>query len=125
VCYHMRWMLEAQKKKTKTSEIIRFVGGGALSAVTCQILSDTLDCTIETVENPQNVGAVGAAVTAAIGLGLIGGFSETSKLVKPNASYFPQSSNRALYDAGFELYKNLYKDNRKNFAARSALVSCL
>ena len=62
VCYHLRWFLETEEKKTKTSDAIRFVGGGALSKVTCQILSDILGRKIETVDNPQNVGAVGAAV---------------------------------------------------------------
>ena len=38
ICYHLRWLLESQERKEKTSETIRFVGGGALSAVTCQIL---------------------------------------------------------------------------------------
>ena len=125
VCYHMRWMLEAQEKKVKTSDTIRFVGGGALSPVTCQILSDILERKIETVENPQNVGAVGAAVTAAVGLGVIGGINEASSLVKPNSSYSPQAANRGLYDTGFEVYKNLYKDNRRNFAARAAILGCL
>ena len=125
VCYHMRWMLEAQEKKTKTSDTIRFVGGGALSPVTCQILADVLDRKIETVDNPQNVGAVGAAITVAIGLGLIDSFNDASKLVKSNASYLPQSAHRALYDTGFEIYKNLYKDNKRNFAARSAILSCM
>ncbi len=125
VCYHMRWMLESQEKKTKTSKTIRFVGGGALSAVTCQILSDILNREIETVENPQNVGAVGAAITAAVGLGLIDGFGQASKLIKPNCSYLPQSAHRALYDTGFEIYKNLYKDNKRNFAARSTIMNCL
>ena len=125
VCYHMRWMLEAQEKKTKTSDIIRFVGGGALSPVTCQILADVLDREIETVENPQNVGAVGAAITVAVGLGLVDGFNAASKLVKLNCSYMPQSANRALYDTGFMIYKNLYKDNKRNFAARSAIINCM
>ena len=33
VCYHLRWMLECEDKKVKTSQRIRFVGGGALSKV--------------------------------------------------------------------------------------------
>ncbi len=125
ICYHMRWMLESQEKKIKTSDTIRFVGGGALSPVTCQILSDILDRNIETVENPQNVGAVGAAVTAAVGLGLIDSFAQISSLIRPNHSYTPQNCNRSLYDAGFEIYKNLYKTNRKNFAARANIQSCI
>ncbi len=40
ICFHKRWMLEAQETKIRTSEIIRFVGGGALAPHTCQILAD-------------------------------------------------------------------------------------
>ena len=68
VCYHLRWMLECQDHKIKTSDTIRFVGGGALSAVTCQILADLTGRTIETVASPQNVGAVGAAAVTGVGL---------------------------------------------------------
>lgn len=122
VCYHMRWMLEAQEKKTKTSETIRFVGGGALSPVTCQILSDVLGRKLETVDNPQNVGAVGAAITAAAGLGIIDGIGQAEKLVIPSHTYTPYGCNRKIYDAGFKVYKNLYRDNRKSFAACNSLL---
>ena len=37
ICYHLRWLLESQMRKVKTSDKIRFVGGGALSPVTCQM----------------------------------------------------------------------------------------
>ena len=40
ICYHLRWLLECEMKKVKTSDTIRFVGGGALSPVTCQMLAD-------------------------------------------------------------------------------------
>ncbi|MDR1131256.1 MAG: carbohydrate kinase, partial [Oscillospiraceae bacterium] len=123
VCYHMRWMLETQAAKAKSADTIRFVGGGALSPVACQIMSDILGRPIETVENPQNVGTVGAAVTAAAGLGVISGVSEAGRLVRPDRRYLPKAENRRIYDAGFNLYKNLYKDNRRSFAARAALLS--
>ena len=61
ICYHLRWMLECQDKKVKTSRVIRFCGGGALSPVTSQILADITGRTIEVVDRPQNVGSVGAA----------------------------------------------------------------
>ena len=69
ICFHLRWMLEVQEKKTKTSDPIRFVGGGALSPVTCQMLADITGRTIETVENTKDVGAIGAAMLAAVGSG--------------------------------------------------------
>ena len=46
---HMRWFIETQEKKVKTSDVLRFVGGGALSDVTCQILSDCTGKVVETV----------------------------------------------------------------------------
>ncbi len=53
ICYHLRWQLEAQEERVRTSETIRFVGGGALAPLTCRILGDMLGRRIETVANPQ------------------------------------------------------------------------
>ena len=116
VCFHLRWMLEQQDKKTKTSDVIRFVGGGALGETTCQILADCLGRTIETVESSQNVGAVGAAAVIATGLGLVDDISKTDKLVKVDRVYKPNTEVKKVYDKSFEVYKNLYKANKKNFA---------
>ena len=69
ICYHLRWMLECQERKAKTSDAVRFCGGGALSDVTSQILADITGRTVQVVDSPQNVGAVGAAAVAAAGLG--------------------------------------------------------
>ena len=116
VCYHMRWMLEAQEKKVKSSPVIRFVGGGALSETTCQILADVLKRDVETVESPQNVGAVGAAVVIAVGLGLIPSFAEAKKLIPVHRSFSPNSENSPVYDRNYEVFKKLYRNNRKSFA---------
>jgi xylulokinase len=117
VCFHLRWMLESQEKKIKTSETIRFVGGGALSAVTCQILADVLQREIETVVNPQNVGAVGSAIVAAIGIGLIDSFSAAKQLVPATKTYSPNPEHKRIYDHHYQVFKNLYRDNRKSFYA--------
>ncbi len=117
VCFHLRWFTEVQEKKVKTSQKIRFVGGGALSPVTCQILADITGKTVETVDSPQNVGAVGAAVIVACGLGMIKGVSEAKKLIPVVKTYYPDTSKKALYDKQFVTFKNLYKSNKNNFAA--------
>jgi len=49
-------------------DTIRFVGGGALSPFTCQMLADITGRTIETVNNTQEVGAIGTALVVAAGL---------------------------------------------------------
>lgn len=115
VCYHMRWMLETQEKKVKTSDTVRFVGGGALNDSTSKILASCLGKTVETVESPQNVGAVGAAVVVAVGIGVISDISEAGKLIKSNKTFKPDLSQKAAYDKNYEVYKQLYKTNKENF----------
>lgn len=115
ICYHLRWQLEAQRKKVKTSDVIRFVGGGALSELTCQTISDVLGYKIETVDNPQNVGALGAAVMASLGMGLIDNIEDANKLIKSNAIYYPNIANKEIHDRNFKVFKLLYKNNKNTF----------
>ncbi|MDO4379695.1 MAG: FGGY-family carbohydrate kinase [Clostridia bacterium] len=115
VCFHMRWMLETQDKKIKTSNVIRFVGGGALNDSTSRILADCTGRTIETVESPQNVGAVGAAVVVAAGIGVIDSIADAGKLIKSVKTFKPNPENKPAYDKNYEVYKQLYKTNKENF----------
>ncbi|MDD3840280.1 MAG: FGGY-family carbohydrate kinase [Clostridia bacterium] len=115
VCYHLRWQLEAQEKKVKTSNTIRFVGGGALAPLTCQVLSDVIGRQIQTVDNPQNVGAVGAAAVAAVGIGMINKIEDVKNLIKTRKHYYPNASNKSAHDKHFRVFKTLYKNNRKSF----------
>ncbi|MBP1926976.1 xylulokinase [Sedimentibacter acidaminivorans] len=115
ICYHLRWQLEAQRKKVNASETIRFVGGGALAPLTCQIISDVLGCKIETVENPQNVGALGAAVIVAVGLGILLNVEEANKMIKLDKTYYPNHDNKLVHDRNYEAFKMLYKNNKSIF----------
>ncbi|NLL62826.1 MAG: carbohydrate kinase [Ruminococcaceae bacterium] len=117
VCFHKRWMLEAQERKVKTSDVIRFVGGGALSPVTSQILADVLGRTVETVDSPQNVGAVGAAACIAVGLGIINDIDEVAAYIPATKTYYPNPDNKAVYDRNFAVFKTLYYNNKKAFKA--------
>ena len=118
ICFHMRWMLERQdiKKEVSISNPIRFCGGGALGAVTCQILSDILQRDIEVVDSPQNVGAVGAAACIAVGLGLIPDLQHVKTLIPAKCTYHPSKETKAVYDRNYKVFKNLYKSNKENFA---------
>ena len=117
ICYHLRWMLECQDKKVKTASTLRFVGGGALSRVTCQILADVTGRTVETVADTKDVGAVGAAMLVAVGSGQIADLTQAAGLIRPAARYTPDPANQALYDRNYKVFKNLYAANKKNFAA--------
>src|SRR5690625_702582 len=115
VGYHLRWQLEATERKVKTSSVIRVVGGGALAPLTCQILADMLGRTVETVDKPQDIGAVGASVMAAIGLGYIEKLDDAKKLIQVKDTYYPNEKNTELYNNQFKVFKSLYFQNKKAF----------
>lgn len=116
VFYHLRWMLECQDSKIKTSDPVRFTGGGALSAVSCQMLADILGRRVETVDSPQNVGAVGAAALTAVGLGLIDRIEDVQAFIPASACYEPDMKKHEEYQAYYETFKKLYKTNKKLYS---------
>lgn len=113
VFYHLRWMLECQDRKLKTSNPVRFVGGGALSPVSCQMLADITGRTIETVRSPQNAGAVGAAAVAAAGLGILSDLDCVRSFIPAAASYFPSAEKHRLYEPYYQTFRKLHSANRK------------
>ena len=116
VCYHLRWFIETEEKKVKTSDKIRFVGGGALSDLTCQILADCTGKVVETVNEPQNAGAMGATVLVAVGLGICNSIEDAKKMIPVSKTFTPNMETKKVYDKYYEVYKNLYSANKKNFA---------
>lgn len=122
ICFHLKWMLECEEKKIKTADTLRFVGGGALSEVTCQMLADITGRRVETVEATKDVGAIGAALLIAVGSGQLASFSEAKGLIRVKAAYEPDASNRAVYDKNYAVFKELYKSNKKNFARLNRLA---
>lgn len=115
ICYHLRWLLECEAKKVKTSDVIRFVGGGSLSPVICQMLADIIGRKIETVDNAQEVGAMGCAIVVAAGLTGEDVKDISRRLVKANHTYLPDPGNKEIYERNYKVFKNLYKSNAVNF----------
>ena len=117
ICYHLRWLLECSEKKVKASDPIRFVGGGALSPVTCQMLADITGRAIETVDHSQEVGAIGTALVVAAGIRGDDVLELSRRLVKANHAYTPNPGNREAYERNYKVFKKLYKSNAANFRA--------
>ena len=115
ICYHLCWLLECEAKKVKTSDTIRFVGGGALSSVTCQMLADITGRTIETVGNTQEVGAIGTALVVAAGIKGVDALEFSQKLVKAKHAYTPDPENKDVYERNYQVFKKLYKSNAANY----------
>ena len=117
ICYHLRWLLECEAKRVKTSDPVRFVGGGALSPVTCQMLADITGRTIETVDHPQEVGATGTALVVAAGIKGVDVLELSRRLVKVDRVYVPNHEHKAVYERNYQVFKKLYKSNAANYKA--------
>ena len=122
ICYHLRWLLESEMRKVKTSDTIRFVGGGALSPVTCQILADITGRTIETVGNSQEVGAIGTALVVAAGIKGVDVLKLSRELVKVEHVYKPNLENKEVYERNYKVFKRLYSSNAQNFRILNTYV---
>ena len=120
ICYHLRWLLESVERKVKTSDPIRFVGGGALSPATCQMLADITGRMIETVDHTQEVGAIGAALVVAAGLRGEDVLELAQRLVRANRTYVPNLENKAVYDLNYNVFKELYKSTAQHFRTLNA-----
>ncbi len=116
IAYHCRSMLEAQEKKVRTSDTIMMAGGGALSPVICQIFADVLGRPVSTLPNPQNAGAVGAAVLIAVGMGRIPSIESAKSLLGDYTTYLPAAGNKGVHDRNYRVFQSLYKNNKKSFS---------
>ena len=121
VCLHMLWLLEATEKTFKTNPIIRFSGGSAISPYICQIMADVLGREIQTIENPRQVGAMGAAALMAVSFGMLDDIKDIKKIIKVDAVYKPNSENHQIYQKLLPIFKDLYHNNKKSFAALNGL----
>ena len=117
IAMHNRWQLESIRRKTAARGPIRFVGGGARSASIARIMADVLGEVVETVDSPQNSGALGAALLCARGLGILGTLADAKAIVRPAAVYEPRTELAAMYGDRFSVFKRLYARNKPLFAA--------
>ena len=79
------------------------------------MLADITGRTIETVPNTQEVGAMGATLVVAAGINKTDVFELAKKLVKVVQVYTPDPENKAVYDLNYEVFKKIYKANKKLF----------
>jgi xylulokinase len=79
------------------------------------MLSDVLGREIESIDKPQDAGAIGAAIIAAVGLNMIDSIPASKRLIKVNRKYEPRTSCTEIYNRLFPVFKSLYRNNKKAF----------
>ncbi len=115
IAFHKRWMLESIERKIPRRETLRFVGGGAKSPATCQIMADVTGRRVETIADPQNAGTIGATAVCAVGQGLMRDFGSVGEYIPVLKTYVPRDEHRKLYERMFYVFKKLYRNNRDLF----------
>src|SRR5690606_18663287 len=84
-------------------------GGGSRSEVWCQIRADALGMELHRTAVPESA-AVGAAILAGLGSGLMASLPEAvAQIVTFDRSFEPDPKWRGYYDEKFGQYRALYK----------------
>jgi len=115
VAYNVRWIVESIAELYGfRPDPLRVVGGGARGLPWLQIVADVTGRTLESVPNPQEASAVGAALIEAVGLGIYPSIEATKPLVPAGHVVTPNASRatRATYDELYAAYKQVYRSLR-------------
>lgn len=120
VSLHMRWMLEASEQFHKSTHAVRYTGGSSQSKHTAQVLANVLNREVETVENPRQVGATGAAALMAVSFGLLKDIKDTKALIHVDETFTPEPENARVYDRIYPLFQDLYKSTKHIHKALNA-----
>ncbi len=115
IAFHCRSMLEAQTKKLEISDTIYLCGGGALSNTICQVMADVLGKKIAVNQNPQNVGALGAAALLAVSEKKIPSVRHAKQMLPEYTIIQPNKANKPAYDKNYKVFLKLYQNNKKLF----------
>jgi len=109
VAYNLRWIIDIVEKTFGFPlPRLRVIGGGAKGAPWMQIIADVTRRRVETVANPQEAGAVGAALTTAVGLGVYPGFGALKDVIRAEQHYEPEARNAEVYDVLYQAYRRIY-----------------
>ncbi len=110
VAYNLGWILEIMSQKFGwQQDAIRVIGGGAKGDPWLQIIADVTGKRMEKVANPQQAGAIGAALIAAVGLGIYPDFQALKKVIQVTRTFEPRAENAEVYAELFDVYKKVYR----------------
>jgi len=102
---------------------VRVVGGGAKSALWCQIKADVTGRVLRTLNNPEAT-ATGAAMLAGVAEGTYATLDDAAeRLVEFGATYEPRTDTKNVYDETYALYRKLYAALESVFDERSRTLT--
>jgi xylulokinase len=115
VAFNSRWLLGYVEKFVKQRlDPIRLVGGGARSALWCQVYADVLNRRVEQVPDPMFAQLRGMAVVAGVALGHRS-LADTAAVLPPTRAFEPDASRVARYDELADEIPELYAEGKKRW----------
>lgn len=122
VAMNLRWLKGyAERFCGRSFDRVRFIGGGAKSAVWAGIFSDVLGVEIHQMEDPLSANSRGAAALAWMALGERTP-EQIQSLVRVRRVFSPNKENRAVYDRVFPTYVEYFNRNQDWFRRLNAKV---
>lgn len=110
VAYHVRWICEVTHRLGFEFDQVNAIGGGCRSEIWPQIISDVTGKELHIVEHPLEAGAMAAALTVAVGMGIYSNMDEVDDLIKIKKVVQPVEANRPRYDQMYQVYRQLYTE---------------
>lgn len=123
IIFTLRWIIESIQEHGAKIEEVRVGGGGARSSVWRQIQSDILGKQVVHTKVEES-SALGAAMLAAIGLGIYHDLDEASnKMIQIAGRHEPNMRNYQKYGDFFKLYKDYYFASKKFYEELSRIIT--
>jgi xylulokinase len=121
--FALRHNVEVAQAAGMRVDEIRSIGGGARSALWCQIKADVLGIPVALPE--AQVGApFGDALLVGLGLGLFPDLRSAARdLIRVQRRYEPDPARHALYTEMYGLFRDLYLHLRDDFDRAAALFT--
>lgn len=120
VAYNTRWIQSpVEKMGGHPAEPIRMAGGGARSALWCQILADVLHRSVEVGPDPTYATARGAALLGAVGTRAVT-FEQIAASTKVVSRFVPDPGRSRTYDRMFERFLEFHRGNTRLFGRLNA-----
>ena len=98
------------------TERFLLMGGGAGSALWCQMLADVLERPVE-IAREKEATCLGAGMLAAAGAGLFSSIEEAARSMSGSGqNYYPDIEQSSRYSQIFDVYKDIYPALRTHFS---------
>jgi xylulokinase len=97
VALNLRGIVDGMRRLGRLPRHARVVGGGARSDTWLGILADVLGLRLVRMRRPELAGAIGVALTAAVGVGALPQMSSIAERLESEREFAPDAATSSLY----------------------------